>query len=184
MQRSRSIWPSQPPKSHYSSHLQSAASEPGRPRPRFPPTLPLARKKLDWLGRRIAATAAIVLTSASLFVLVGYRFMFSDIPATTHALLTIGLAVTAAAYWVKNRSFADLAAVLICLAISISLVAELFIGSGLAYLVLRGSRWIAWGVVSFLIGLGVSLAKGGQIRHIRRALMRLHLAMHGSIRNS
>jgi hypothetical protein len=138
----------------------------------------------DWLGRHIAQAAAIVLASASVVVLAGYRFLFPDLPATAHAALTFGLAATAAAYWVKNRQFADLTATATCLAVSISLLAEHFIGSGLTYLVLQGRRWIAWGVVFFLAGLAVSLAKGGQFRQLRRALMRLHLTLRGSNRST
>src|SRR5262249_54225261 len=96
-----------------------------------------------------------------------------------HAALTFGFAILASAYWLKNRRFVDLIAVVACLVVSAALLAEYFIGSGLAYLVLQGKRWIAWGGVFFLVGLGVSLAKGGQLRQLRRALMRLHLKFHG-----
>ena len=85
----------------------------------------------------------------------------------------------AVAYWLKNRQFADLVATVTCLVISSALIAENFIGSGLSYLVLEGKRWIAWGVVFFLLGLIVSLGKGGQLRQLRRALMRLHLNLCG-----
>jgi hypothetical protein len=133
----------------------------------------------DWLGRNIAHAAAIVLAAASVIVLAGYRFLFPDVPATVHAAVAFGLAAMASAYWVKNRRFADLAAAATCLIVSTSLIAEYFIGSGLTYLVLQGKRWIAWGVVFFLLGLAVSLAKGGQFRQLRRALMRLHLSFRG-----
>lgn len=131
----------------------------------------------DWLGRHIAQAAAIVLSSASLLVLLGYRFFFPDVSATLHAALTLGLAAMASAYWIKNRQFSDLIGAASCLVISTTLIAEYFIGSGLAYLVLQGRRWIAWGVVFFLLGLAVSLAKGGQFRQLRRALMRVHLML-------
>ena len=138
----------------------------------------------DWLGRHIAQAAAIVLAAASVMVLVGYRFLFPNVPATLHAAVAFGLAVMASAYWLKNRQFADLAAASTCLVISMSLVAEHFIGSGLSYLVLQGKRWIAWGVVFFLLGLAISLAKGGQFRQLRRMLMRLHLTLSGTNRNT
>ena len=131
----------------------------------------------DWLGRRVAQTAAIVLVSASVVILAGYRFLFPDVSATLHAAITFGLATLALAYWRKNRQFADLAATAACLVISASLVVEHFIGSGLTYLVLQGKRWIAWGVLFFLLGLAISLAKGGQFRQLRRALIRLHLTL-------
>jgi hypothetical protein len=133
----------------------------------------------DWLGRNIAEAAAIVLASASVVVLAGFRFLFPDASAILHAVVAFGLAGLASAYWLKNRRFADLVAAATCLVVSMSLVAEHFIGSGLTYLVLQGKRWIAWGVVSFLLGLAVSLAKGGQFRQLRRALMRLHLNLRG-----
>jgi hypothetical protein len=133
----------------------------------------------DWLGRNIAQAAAIVLAAASVAVLAGYRFLFPEVSAVLHAVVAFGLAAMASAYWVKNRQFADLAAAVTCLVVSTSLVAEHFIGSGLTYLVLQGKRWIAWGVVFFLLGLAVSLAKGGQFRQLRRALMRLHLSFRG-----
>jgi hypothetical protein len=44
-------------------------------------------------------------------------------------------------------------------------------------LLLRGRRWIAWGIIFFVVGLGVSLINGGQIRRIRRRLMRFHFMM-------
>ena len=133
----------------------------------------------DWLGRHIAQAAAIVLAAASVAVLTGYRFLFPDVSTILHAVVVFGLATMASAYWLKNRQFADLAATATCFVISTSLVAEHFIGSGLTYLVLQGKRWIAWGVVFFLLGLAVSLAKGGQFRQLRRALMRLHLNLRG-----
>jgi hypothetical protein len=133
----------------------------------------------DWFGRHIAQAAATVLASASVFVLIGYRFLFPDVSAMLHAAVAFGLAAMASAYWQKNRQFADLVAAATCLVISASLVAEHFVGSGLTYLVLLGRRWIAWGVVFFLLGLAVSLAKGGQFRQLRRALMRLHVSLRG-----
>jgi hypothetical protein len=133
----------------------------------------------DWLGRYLAQAAATVLASASVAVLIGYRFLFPDVSIILNATVTFGLAAMAAAYWQKNRQFADLVAAATCLVISASLVAEYFIGSGLTYLVLQGKRWIAWGVVFFLLGLAVSLAKGGQFRQLRRALMRLHVSLRG-----
>jgi hypothetical protein len=133
----------------------------------------------DWLGRNIAQAAAIVLAAASVALLVGYRFLFPEVSAVLHAVVAFGLAAMASAYWVKNRQFADLAAAATCLGVSTSLVAEHFIGSGLTYLVLQGKRWIAWGVVFFLLGLAISLAKGGQLRQLRRMLMRLHLNLRG-----
>jgi hypothetical protein len=131
----------------------------------------------DWLGRRIAQAAAVVLGSASALVLIGHRFLFPDVSMTLHAGVTIGLAAMASAYWLKNRRFADLVATATCLVVSMSLLAEYFIGTGLTYLVFQGRRWIAWGFVFFLLGLVVSLAKGGQLRQLRRALMRLHLTL-------
>jgi hypothetical protein len=130
----------------------------------------------DWLGRHIAQAAAIVLASAGVVVLAGFRFLFPDASAILHAVAAFGLAGLASAYWLKNRRFADLVAAATCLVISTSLVAEHFIGSGLSYLVLQGKRWIAWGVIFFLLGLAVSFAKGGQFRQLRRVLMRLHLS--------
>jgi hypothetical protein len=133
----------------------------------------------DWLGRNIAQAAAIVLPAASMAILGGYRFLFPEVSPIMHAVVALGLAAMSSAYWVKNRQFAALAAAITCLAISMSLIAEHFIGSGLTYLVLQGKRWIAWGVVFFLLGLAVSLAKGGQFRQLRRALLRLHLNLRG-----
>jgi hypothetical protein len=66
----------------------------------------------------------------------------------------------------------------------VAFVAEQIIGYGLTNLLLHGRRWIAWGIAFFVVGLFVSLAKGGQVRRLRRALMRLHLALQGSNRNS
>jgi hypothetical protein len=131
----------------------------------------------DWLGRRIAETAALVLTVASLVVLVAYRFLFPEVPAAANAAVALALAASAAAYWVKNRRFADLKSGVTCLAVALVLVGEHFVAGGLAYLVLRGRRWIGWGVFFFLVGFGVSLIKGGQIRRVRRRLMRIHSMM-------
>jgi hypothetical protein len=133
----------------------------------------------DWLGRSIARAAAVVLSAAALLAFVGYRFVFPGVPATVHGIAAGIFAALAAAYWVKNRRFDDLQATVVCLAVSALLFAEHFIGRGWNYLILQGKQWIAWGAVSFLIGLLISLAKGGQIRPIRRALMRLHLAILG-----
>jgi hypothetical protein len=133
----------------------------------------------DWLGRHIAQAAATVLASVSVGMLIGYRFLFPDVSVILHAAVTFALAAMASAYWQKNRQFADLVAAATCLVISASLLAEYFIGSGLTYLVLQGKRWIAWGVVFFLLGLAVSLAKGGQFHQLRRALMRLHVSLRG-----
>jgi hypothetical protein len=130
----------------------------------------------DWLGRNIAQAAAIVLASASVAVLVGFRFVFPDASAILHAVVVFGLAALASAYWRKNRRFADLVAAVTCLAISTSLIGEHFIGNGLSRMVLQGKRWILWGVISFLLGLAISLVKGGQFRQLRRMLMRLHLS--------
>ena len=92
------------------------------------------------------------------------------------------LAITAAAYWMKNRRFVDLVATTTCLAVSLALFAEQVIGNWLGNLVVHGRRWIALGAVFFFVGLVISLAKGGQVRQLRRALMRLHLALLGSRR--
>jgi hypothetical protein len=131
----------------------------------------------DWLGRRIAEAAAVILTSTSLLILVAHRFLFPEIPAVANAAVALALAATSAAYWIKNRRFADLKAGVTCLAIALVLVGEHFIAGWLAYLLLRGRRWIGWGVVFFLVGFVVSLMKGGQLRRIRRRLIRFHFMM-------
>ena len=131
----------------------------------------------DRLGRRIAEAAAEILTFASLLILVAYRFLFPEVPAAAHAAVALAFAATAAAYWVKNRRFAELKAGVTSLAVALVLVGEHFIAGGLAYFVLRGRRWIGWGVVFFVVGFGVSLIKGGQIRRIRRRLIRFHFMM-------
>jgi hypothetical protein len=138
----------------------------------------------DWLGRHIAQAAPYILMAVTFLALTGYRFAFPEFPPAGHAALSLVLAITATAYWVKNRRFVDLAATATCLVVSVALVAEQIIGYGLANLLLHGRRWIAWGIVFFVAGLFVSLAKGGQVRKLRRALMRLHLALQGSNRSS
>jgi hypothetical protein len=138
----------------------------------------------DWLGRHIAQAAPYILMALSFMTLVGYRFTFPEFPPAGNGALSLVLAITAAAYWMKNRRFVDLAAATTCLVVAVALVAEQIIGYGLANLLLHGRRWIAWGIVFFVVGLFVSLAKGGQVRQLRRALMRLHLALQGSNRSS
>jgi hypothetical protein len=138
----------------------------------------------DWLGRGIARAAPYVLTALSFLALTGYRFAFPEFPPAGNGALALTLAITAGAYWMKNRRFVDLAAAATCLVVSIALAGEQIIGNGLANLVLHGRRWIAWGIVFFLAGLFVSLVKGGQVRQLRRALIRLHLALQGSDRNT
>jgi hypothetical protein len=118
----------------------------------------------DRLGRRIAAAAAVILTVASLLILGAYRYLFPEIPPATNAAIALALAAMAFAYWIKNRRFVDLKASVTCIAVALVLVGEHFVAGGLAYLVLRGRRWIGWGVFFFLVGLGVSLIKGGQLR--------------------
>jgi hypothetical protein len=134
----------------------------------------------DWLGRLIARAAAYVLPGAAILMLINYRFLFSDVPLPMHAAVALIAAALAAAYWLKIRRFADLVAAATCLVVSVAFIAEYFIGRGLAQLLLQGKRWIAWGVVCFIAGLLISLAKAGQLRRLRRALMRIHLACHGS----
>jgi hypothetical protein len=131
----------------------------------------------DWLGRRIAEAVAVILSCASLLVLVAYRFVFPEIPVAANAAVALALAATAAAYWIKNRKFADLKAAVTCLAVALVLVGEHFVAGGMDYLLLRGRRWIGWGVFFFIVGLAVSLVKGGQIRRARRRLMRFHFLM-------
>jgi hypothetical protein len=138
----------------------------------------------DWLSRHIAQAAAVVSAAVCILMLTGYRFVFSEAPPSMHAATAFVIAAIAAAYWIKNRRFADLAAVTVCLVVSASLVAEQLVASGLAHLVLQGKRWIAWGVVCFAAGLAISLAKGGQFRRLRRALMRVHLTVNGPDRST
>jgi hypothetical protein len=133
----------------------------------------------DWIGRQIAKASAIATASVSILILLGYRFFFAEAPPALHAATALMVAALAAAYWVKNRRFADLAAVATCLVVSASLVFEQFVKSGLSHLVLQGGRWIAWDVVCFAAGLAISLAKAGQLRRLRRALMRLHFTLNG-----
>jgi len=138
----------------------------------------------DWLGQHIARAVAVVSASACILMLIGYRFAFAEAPPTIHAATALVVAALSAAYWIKNRRFTDLAAVTVCLAVSVSLVLEQLIGSGLAQLVLQGRRWIAWGFACFAAGLAISLIKGGQFRQLRRALMRLHFALNGPDRST
>jgi hypothetical protein len=138
----------------------------------------------DWLGRQIAQWAAVILGSMSLVVLAGYRFAFPHAPPTIHAVVAGSLALLAGAYWIKNRKFYDLVATATCLTVSLALLGEPFIGGWLTHLLLRGKRWIAWGIAFFLLGFLVSLVKGGQIRTLRRWLMRLHLRTLASTRKT
>jgi hypothetical protein len=133
----------------------------------------------DWLGRSIAQAAAVVTASACILILIGYRFIFIEAPPSLHAATALMVAALATAYWWKNRRFADLAAVATCLVVSIALLIEQLINSGLARLILEGGRWIAWGIVCFAAGLAISLAKAGQLRRLRRALIRLHFTLNG-----
>jgi hypothetical protein len=118
-----------------------------------------------------------VLSAAPLFAFVGYRIIFPGIPAAVHGIITAAFAATAAAYWMKNRRFDDLQATVIALAVSACLVAEHFASRGWAYLILQGKQWIAWGALSFLVGFLISLVKGGQVRPLRRVLLRFHRAV-------
>jgi hypothetical protein len=133
----------------------------------------------DWLGRQIARGAAVVTATASIVILLAHRFVFAEAPPALHAATALMVAAVAAAYWVKNRRFADLAAAATCLVVSASLVVEQIVRSGLSQLVLQGGRWIGWGVACFGAGLAISLAKAGQLRRLRRALMRLHFTFNG-----
>jgi hypothetical protein len=138
----------------------------------------------DWLGRTIAQAAPYILTVLSVVALMGYRFAFPEFPPAGNGALALVLAITAAAYWMKNRRFIDLVATTTCLAISLALFAEQVIGNWLGHLVMHGRHWIALGAIFFLVALAISLAKGGQARQLRRALMRLHLALQGSNRQT
>jgi hypothetical protein len=131
----------------------------------------------DAFGRWIAKIAGYALISISLLMLLAYRMVSPEIPAAMHAALALVFAAMAAVYWLKNRRFADLKAGFTCLTAATVLIGEQVITSGLTQLVLRGRRWIAWGIIFFVVGLGVSLIKGGQIRRIRRRLMRFHFLM-------
>jgi hypothetical protein len=130
----------------------------------------------DGASRWLAAWAAELLVAAATFAAIGYRFVFPAVPAGVHALVALALAGIAILYWHRQRRFADLAAGGVCLALSAALAVEELIGSSMRYLLPRGNAWVAWGLACFLIGLVVSLIKGGQVRRLRRGLMRWHLA--------
>lgn len=138
----------------------------------------------DWLGRHIAQAAPYLLTALSTAALSAYRFAFPELPPAGNGALALVVAITAAAYWMKKQRFVDLVATTTCLAISLALFAEQAIGNWLGSLIVHGRRWVALGAVFFLIGLAISLVKGGQVRQLRRALMRLHLALRASRRQT
>jgi hypothetical protein len=130
----------------------------------------------DWASRGLARWAVEVLLTAGLVASVGYRFLFPDVPPVVHAMYEVALMGVALLYWRQQRRFADLVVGGVCGALAAGLAIEQFLGTGLYYLLPRGGRWIGWGLACFFLGLLLSLAKGGQIRRLRRGLMRWHLA--------
>lgn len=130
----------------------------------------------DDVAKNFARRVAEFLMIAAMVAAIGNRFVFPGLPAGANALYALALAGVALLYWRRQRRFRDLTACGVCLGLAGALGGEELVGSGLSYLLPRGKAWIAWGLACFFAGLVVSLFKGGQVRRLRRGLMRWHVA--------
>jgi hypothetical protein len=130
----------------------------------------------DRASRWMARYAAELLVAAGIVAATGYRLLFPDVPAGVHAAYELALAGVALVYWWRQRRFADLVASGACAGLAAALAVEEVIGAGLRNLLPRGNAWVAAGLACFIAGLVVSLVKGGQVRRLRRGLMRWHVA--------
>jgi hypothetical protein len=130
----------------------------------------------DAFARGVNALAPVILTVAAVTAAVAYRFLFPTLPPAIHAATVIALAVFAELYRRKNRRLRDLEAVAWCFMVAAGLGVEHLASETFTHTMLRGKRWLAWGVACFAIGLAISLVKGGTVRRLYRRLRRMHLA--------
>jgi hypothetical protein len=126
----------------------------------------------DAFGRWIAAAAPGLIIGAATAAVIAYRFMFPAIEPLAHAAWALALAAIAYAYRRRERRLEDLAAIAWALGMAGVLAAEHLVRASFAQLTLPGKQWLAWGVVCFAVGLGISLVKGRQVQRLLEWLER------------
>ncbi len=120
----------------------------------------------DALARGVRRAAPLFLPTLALLATTVWPMLFPGVPLAVHATWTLVLAAVAILVWRRERETVHLAAALA----NLLLVCAAALRAGLAELdstpLAAGRDWLTAGLACLVIGLLISLAKGGVLRNV------------------